>query len=307
MHETSEFYDWRRTMLRRCAYATSLAITLAGRPAAATQDAAAARAQPDLSRIVAIGGAVTETLFALGLGASIVGVDTSSVYPPEATALPQVGYQRNLSAEGILMLRPTVVIVSDDSGPPAVLDQLSEAGVKLLRVPASATLAGARERIVTVGRVTRSESKASALVASLDSRLAAVATAPDPSPRVAFVYARGAGTLTVAGRSNAADEMIHLAGGRNSITSFEGFRPLTSEALVEAAPDVLLFTTRGLESIGGVAGARALPGVSLTPAGRDGRIVAMDDLLLLGFGPRTGEAVSSLVKLLRDPSVAARP
>jgi iron complex transport system substrate-binding protein len=115
----------------------------------------------------------------------------------------------------------------------------------------------------------------------------------DP-PKVLFVFAHGAGTWNVAGVGTAADEMIRLAGGRNAATGYAGYRPLTAEAVVAAQPDVILTGSGGLAGRGGQEGLLKVPGVGSTPAGRDRRVVAMDELYLLGFGPRTAEAVREL-------------
>jgi iron complex transport system substrate-binding protein len=118
------------------------------------------------------------------------------------------------------------------------------------------------------------------------------------TPRVLFVYARGAGTMMVAGTETPAEAMIALAGAANAAEGFAGFKPMTAEAVVAAQPDVILMPERGLESLGGADGLLEQPGVALTPAGKNRRIVTMDDLLLLGFGPRLGEAVQTLTTKL---------
>ena len=117
-------------------------------------------------------------------------------------------------------------------------------------------------------------------------------------PKVLFLYARGQGALQVSGRGTAAEAMVTLAGGVSAVTGYEGYTPLTPEAAIAAAPDVLLMPARGLDSVGGIDGLLKAPGVALTPAGQERRIVAMDDLYLLGFGPRLGQAVRDLAVFL---------
>lgn len=248
-------------------------------------------------RIVVVSGGLTESVFALGGGARVVAVDATSTWPPEVGALPQVGFYRQLSAEGVLSVGPDLVIVPDDAGPPGVVDQLRAAGVEVAVLPSAHTVDGARERLRGLGALLDAEERAASLVQSLDQGLAAIQPAGD-RPRVLFVYARGAGTLQVAGRDTAADAMIQLAGGINAVQAWSGFRPLTAEALVAARPDVLLFTDNGLASVGGVDGVLAQPGVRATPAGASRRIVAVDDHLLLAFGPRLAEGVALLARRL---------
>jgi len=257
----------------------------------------------DASRLVALGGSVTETLFALGAGDRLVGVDQSSVYPPEAYALPQLGYFRQLSAEGVLSLNPSLVLAVADSGPVTAIAQLRAAGVPVLLVPSVPSIEGARTKIRTIARAVGLTEAGERLIDGLQADLEKAAALPvdeASAVRILFIYARGSGTLNVSGTGTAADAMIRLAGARNAVEGYEDYRPLTAEATVAAAPDVLLVLTRGLESVGGVDGLLKVPGLGLTPAGRARRVVAMDDALFLGFGPRLGEAVLLLKHLLYD-------
>lgn len=261
-----------------------------GRPVAIT----------DVSRVVAAGGSVTEIVYALGAEASLVGCDASSLHPEAATKLPQVGYVRALSAEGVLSLRPSLVLTLPEAGPPAALAQLRASGTPLLTIPSEATIEGVKRKIQAVAQALDRPAQGEELIRRLDADLAQTRdylAGRSEKPRVMFIYARGQGAANVAGRDTAAAEMIRLAGGVNAF-DFEGYKPLTAEAAVAAAPDVILLPSRGLESSGGVAGVLAMPGVRQTPAGRNQRIIAMDDLLLLGFGPRTGQGVLELARLL---------
>lgn len=257
-----------------------------------------APSQPAGRRIVAIGGAVTETVFALGAGAEVVAVDSSSVYPDEVARLPQVGYQRTLSAEGILAQSPDLVIASDEAGPPAVIEQLRSAGVRVERMPAAQTPEQAVARITAIGAAIERPAAALAVRVQREIHAARSRVAPE-GPSFVMVYARGAGTMMVSGRDTAGAAMIELAGGRNATAGFTGWKPLSAEALIEAAPEVIVVPARGLATLGGIDGLLAAPGVAQTPAGRARRIVAFDDLLLLGFGPRLGPAIDDLARQLR--------
>ncbi|OYT70493.1 MAG: hemin ABC transporter substrate-binding protein [Chloracidobacterium sp. CP2_5A] len=254
----------------------------------------------DVSRVVAAGGSVTEIVYALGAEAALVGCDASSLYPEAAAKLPQVGYVRALSAEGVLSLRPSLVLTLPEAGPPDALAQLRASGTPVLIVPSETSLEGVKRKIRAIAQALDRQAQGEELVRRLDVDLAAARNYLDgcpEKPKVMFIYARGQGVAQVAGRDTAAAEMIRLAGGVSAF-DFEGYKPLTAEAAVAAAPDVILLSSRGLESSGGVAGVLAMPGVKQTPAGRNQRIVAMDDLLLLGFGPRAGQGVLELARLL---------
>jgi iron complex transport system substrate-binding protein len=250
-------------------------------------------------RIVSIGGPVTETVYALGAGDEVVATDTSSVYPDAATKLPQVGYQRTLTAEGILAQQPDLVIVSADAGPPAALEQLRTAGVTVAVMPPALTPAAAAARIEAIGAALGRDAPAKDLAARLRrDAAAAIARVGHASPTAVLVYARGAGTLLLAGDETAGSAILALAGARNGATGFTGFKPLSAEALIAAAPDVIVVPSRSLAGLGGEAGLLALPGVSDTPAGKTKRIVAIDDQLLLGFGPRLPQAIDELSRRL---------
>jgi iron complex transport system substrate-binding protein len=245
---------------------------------------------------------VTEIVFALCAEKQIIGVDTSSLYPAAGVKdLPKVGYQRQLAAEGILALKPTLILGTAQAGPATTLEQLRNSGVTVLILPSEESVVGAKAKITGIAKALRKDKEGAALVAVLDADLAkadALLKKATSKPKVMFIYARGAGTVQVAGTKTSAHEMILLAGGVNAVTGYEGYKPLTAEAAVAAAPDVLLLLSLGLESVGGNDGLLKLPGLDQTPAGQNKRIAAMDDLYLLGFGPRTGEAVLDLVELL---------
>lgn len=246
-------------------------------------------------RIVAIGGPITETVYALGGGAEVVATDTSSVYPAETATLPKVGYQRLLNAEGVLAQRPDLVIASDDAGPPAALQQIRAAGVAVEIMPAARTIDEAAARVLAVGKAIDRPAQ------PLAARVQASARAVRPSTKgtkFMLVYARGGGTMMVSGTNTPAAAMVELAGGVNAFTEFDGFKALSPEAMIAAAPEVIVIPTRGLESIGGAAGLLAAPGVAETPAGKARRIVAIDDLLLLGFGPRLALGIEELATRL---------
>lgn len=252
-------------------------------------------------RIVPLGGPVTETVYALGAGDLVVGTDTSSVYPEAATKLPQVGYQRALAAEGILSLKPDLVLATDEAGPASVLEQLRTAGVRLVLVPSEHSVAGAEAKVraiaAALNQAETGEKLAATIAREADAARAWIEKTPT-HPAVLFLYARGGATMNVSGRGTAADAMINLAGAHNAVTGYDGYKPLTAEAAVAAAPDFILTLDRGLASVGGKERLLTQPGLAVTPAGQNKRIVALDDLYLLGFGPRTGTAILDLARAL---------
>lgn len=250
-------------------------------------------------RVVSVGGAVTEIVFGLGLSDRIVAVDSTSRYPDETATKPKVGYMRQLGAEPILALNPSLVLAVEDAGPPEALDQIREAGVPVILVPDKSSPEGVIEKIALVAETLGAPEKgqaflrrfrteireASTLVASVISR-----------PRVLFLLTVGGGAPLAAGLNTSAAGIIELAGGINVVDAFEGYRPLSPEAAVAAAPEVILMTEQSLSALGGEEGLHGIPEIALTPAGQQGRVVAMDGLLLLGFGPRTAVAITQLAR-----------
>jgi iron complex transport system substrate-binding protein len=294
---------------RRSALA-ALALAL---PAAAPWLAAlpfAARAQPVPAvprRIVCVGGALTEIIWLLGAGRELVGVDTTSLHPAEARALPSVGYARALSAEGVLSLTPNLLLATRDAGPPAVVQQLKAARVAMHVVEIAHSLEGVRAAVrqvaMLVGREAQGERLAAQLAAdgaAAERHVAALAgrRASRAAPRVLFVLSHSMAQVRIAGRQTAADAVLTLAGGANAFADVNGYKPLTPEAAVAAAPDIILTTDQGLNAAGGIDGLLKAPGLAATPAGRARRVVSLDALLLLGFGPRLPQAVAQLADRL---------
>lgn len=253
----------------------------------------------DTSRIVTLGGPLTEITYALGMGDAVVGTDRSSLYPEAVQALPRLDVYRQTSPEGVLSLTPTLVVALEGTGPAGVIEQIESAGVPVVVLPEATSLDEAVARIERLGAIYGMESAADSVATRLRTEVQAAETMqPDAAPRALFVYARGAGMVLVSGTDNDIDAVLELAGAENAVTAFEGFRPLTAEAVAEAAPEVIVLPRRGLESLGGIDGLLSQPGLRQTPAGQARRVIPIDDGLLLGFGPRTGEGVQDLAQRL---------
>lgn len=260
------------------------------------------------SRIISVGGTLTEIVYAVGVDERLVGADTTSVWPEAARDLPKVGYQRALSAERVLSLKPTLVLATIHAGPPAVMDQLRAAGVTLLIVNGDPTVKAARQRIESVARALDRAQVGEAIVKCLSvgldvlqQQLAIV----NKKPRVLYLAAHGQRTPLAAGRETAADAIVQLAGGKNAVTGYSGYQPLTPEAAVAAQPDVILVSEQEAERLGGIETLRQTPGLALTPAGKNRRVVSMDGLYLLGFGPRLGAAAHDLAAALHPATKLA--
>lgn len=250
------------------------------------------------ARVVSVGGAITETVFALGEGKRVVGVDATSRFPDEVTKLPQVGVHRAVSVEGVLSLAPDLVLLAEDSAPPVTVEQLRSAGTRVVVVPREPSVEGVRRSIRVVAEALGKEAAGEALIAEMTRALEGLVPPKSKKrPRVVYVYS-GSGSLHVAGRDTAADAIVTLAGGENAVTGYTGYRPLNAEALIAARPDVILFPARSLGALGGVEGVLRVPGVALTPAGKNKRVFPVDDSVALSFGPRLAEGIALVQRLV---------
>lgn len=243
-------------------------------------------------RIVSLATGVGETLVALGVGDRVVGRDETSEVPSEADVVTQA---HNVSAERVIALDPDLVIVDARTTPPEALQQIEASGARIVEVPEAWTLADMSPRTQAIAEAIGVDP--TPLLATLPAPETTSAS-PD-APRVAFLYLRGTSAVyLLGGQGSGADALIAAAGGvdAGAEAGLAAFTPLTAEALVDLDPDVLLVMTGGLESVDGMEGLLALPGVAQTTAGRERRVIAVDDEVLLSYGPRTG----ALIELLRE-------
>jgi heme transport system substrate-binding protein len=252
-------------------------------------------------RIVTLGGSLTEIVYALGAESQLVGVDQSSSYPPAAAQLPQVGYYRNFSVEGVIGLTPTLILASDQAGPPEALKHLQQLGPRVVILPAAPTVDALEQRIRGAAKALALTPRGEQLIARLRSALTPLGV--KEKPRTLLLMGRDS-QLQGAGANTAADSILQLTGAVNVLAAQQGYKPLSPEALVTLAPEVIVSTRMTVETLGGRDKLLAAPGIALTPAAQQNRIVIMDDLLLLGFGPRLPEALRELRAGLAQPARA---
>lgn len=260
------------------------------------QAGAPAQTPAPAGRLVSLSGALTEVVYLLGAERQLVGTDTTSLFPEAAQRTTKVGYVRQLSAEGLLSLRPDSVVGTTEAGPPVVLAQIRQAGVRVSLVTAQHTWTEVLEKVALVGRETGRQAQARALAAKLEAEWGQVrqqvAAAPR-RPRALFVLSHS-GSPMAAGRGTAADALLQFAGLTNVISEFQGYRALTAEALASAAPEVIVNTSQGIEALGGEAAFWKRPEWALTPAFQRKALVSLEASWLLGFGPRLPAAVQTL-------------
>jgi iron complex transport system substrate-binding protein len=259
-----------------------------------------------IERIIPLDGDLAEIVFALGLGANVVATDLSATYPPEADARPEIGYQRALTPEPIATMEPTVLLGTELAGPPEVLDSLRSLGIPVVIVPDPPDASGPATKIRAVGEALGVGRAADRLAASVQAAIddasaaATMAAQRDGRPRVMALYLRGERVQILFGKGSGIDWVIDAAGGIDVGTELgvQESAPITAEALLAAAPDVIMATTTGLESVGGIDGLLAIGGLARTPAGQGRAVVAFEDQYLLGGGPRTADLVRELTAVL---------
>ncbi len=267
-----------------------------------------AEAASQAVRIVSISKQLTEMMFALGLGDKLVGVDLSSTYPPEAQKLPTVGYHRLLNSEGIISLKPTLIMHDGGIAPEEVVTQLKKVGMPLKQYPGSRSIEDAKKLLTQLGEEFHVEAKAKELCEKLDAdmkraseaRAAYAAQHPGEAPKKVVIihFGRVINNYLVVGQKSNATQMLEWAGGVNAITLNEGMKPLSPELIAAAQPDVILATDFGYDRTGGLEKFKELPGVALTPAAKNGKIYRVEEHDFTYFGPRTGENTLKLMELI---------
>lgn len=257
-------------------------------------------------RIVSLSGFLTETLFDLGYGPNIIGRDVTSTFPSDKVSdIENLGHVSQLNTEAILGLNPSIIFLEEAQFNQAKnLPTLESAGIKIVKIPTSTSLNNALtamaeiQKHIDVDPAVANQMKETIQKDSLE--LAALIKDTEEKPRVLFIYARGAGRLMAGGTNTPMEAMIEKAGGQNAIQSFENYKALSPEALVEAAPDVILMFTSGLASLDGKEGLAQITGIPQTTAYQNDRIIAMDGHYLSSFSSRAAKAAIELATQLQN-------
>ncbi|MBQ0751677.1 MAG: ABC transporter substrate-binding protein [Roseovarius sp.] len=287
------------TLTRRVLLAQVALLALAGASLAQEAD-----------RVLSIGGSVTEIVHALGQEHRLVARDTTSTFPPKVTELPDVGYARALSPEGVLSVAPSLILAIEGAGPPDTIEVLAQSGVTFVSIPEAQSADGILAKITAVGAALgvpdRAEALATETRAALDTAAARTSEVPEAArKRVLFILSLQGGRILASGRDTQAAAIIEMAGGINAVTGFDGYKQMTDEAVAEAAPDVILMMDRTGDHAILDEQLFGLPAIRTTPAGAHDSIVRMNGLYLLGFGPRTAGAALDLNRALYGTARAA--
>ena len=246
---------------------------------------------------------MTEIIYLFGEEDRLVGVDLTSNYPAEATELPSVGYVRNLSVEGLLSLQPTLILGEDDMGPPAVLEQLGNAGVQTYAVEERHDVSGIVEKIECVAQILNLEGpEVEAQLNTLNDmadQLDVLNSDGNNPVDVALLLSLNSGAPVAAGDNTSGGGFLRMVGARNVFASVDGWKPVSPEIMAAADPDVIVIPTRGATAMGGASGVAAHPSLRNTTAAKTERVVVIDGMAMLGFGPRTLSTALDFANLLR--------
>lgn len=266
-----------------------------------------------LKRLVCVGGSLTEILYALNLQEHLIAIDTTSTYPMATKRLPNVGYARSLSLEGVLSMRPQLLLVTEDAGPPQVLRQISHAGVQVRVLKADHRYEGLIDRIRAIGFLLGAEARAEKLIKEIHhewqryqqdfdhtlidkNETLAKNERTNKKLKAMFIMAHSPQQVMVAGRGTSAHAIMNYLHLENAFKTLQGYKPLTPESVIAGQADIILLTDQGLQAQGGMQGVLRLPGLLQTPAARHRQIYAREANHLLGFGPRLPSMLYSLAK-----------
>ncbi|ATO57677.1 hemin ABC transporter substrate-binding protein [Bartonella sp. 1-1C] len=255
---------------------------------------------PENARIISIGGALTETIYALGAQDQLVARDSTSIYPQAALKLPELGYMRHLSPEGILSLSPEGILLIEGSGPPSTIEILKKTSIPLVIIPENFSRESVIEKIRLVGKALHREVQATELIKKLNNNFIKndmLLTKITKPKRVLFIFSVQNGGVMVSGTDTAADGMIKLSGGINAVSDYKGYKLLNNEALLNSNPDFILFVNHNGNSTK-IDTILAIPAIQATPAAQNHAIKQIDAMYFLGFGPRTAEASKELINML---------
>tara|TARA_B100001093_G_scaffold500198_1_gene550381 strand:+ start:3366 stop:4235 length:870 start_codon:yes stop_codon:yes gene_type:complete len=246
----------------------------------------------DVSRVTVAGGSITEIIYMIDAEDSIIAVDLTSNFPEIARSHPQIGYVRALSAEGILSLDPTIIIGEDDMGPPAVLEQINRTGVEVAIISEKHNVAGIKSKVMCVAEILNKKAVARELFyAKLNPAIEKLNIASEKvsenQTKAIFILGLQSGSPLIGGMGTSANGLIEMIGAKNALSSFKGWKPVSTESILMAEPDLILISNRGLSAFGDVESLRQHPALALTPAAKNNNIIAMDGMAMLGFGPRT--------------------
>ena len=253
------------------------------------------------ARVITVGAPATEIVFALGAGDSVVATDTTSTRPDPVPSLPKVGYMRQLASEGIISLKPDLIVAVEQSGPDTVLDELSNLGIPVVKLPSLDEMKNLPDAIAVAGKALGRIDAADKLSRKVrDDIVSLDALGGDMRPSIVFLMAVGHGKPLSAGRHTTAAEIIDLIGGSNTMAEFDGFKPVSPEVIASDASDYVLVAQSTIDQLGGIDGVKNHPILGLNKAIANGRILSVSASTILGFGPGSAAEIRDLAAVLNE-------
>tara|TARA_B100001027_G_scaffold40784_1_gene25899 strand:- start:1299 stop:2102 length:804 start_codon:yes stop_codon:yes gene_type:complete len=257
----------------------------------------------DSSKLVIAGGSLTEIVYDLKEEEKLIAVDVTSNYPLDAKSLPSIGYVRALSTEGLLSLSPSLILGENDMGPPLVLDQLKLVGVDIRIIPEDHSVGGIIDKVNCVSKILGTGSnKKNRLKEKLDENINLLKKSQEKifskDTSVMLILNLQGTSPIVAGVATSGDGFIKLLGAKNVMDDFEGWKPVSTESILEKNPDFIIVTKRGMSSFTDEKAFGQHPSLRLTDAAKEQNILAIDGMSMLGFGPRTIETAVTVSKKL---------
>ncbi len=257
----------------------------------------------DPTNIVVAGGSITEILYFIEQENRIIGVDVTSNYPKEAKKLPSIGYVRSLSTEGILSLNPKLILGENDMGPPLVVNQLKEINMDLRIIPEEQTSYGIVDKIKCVASILGCIDSADIRVTNdLMPTIMELETLVDLNEsnkkNVMLILSMQGTSPIVAGRGTSGDNFIKMAGAKNVFDSFEGWKPVSEESIINVNPEFFIIPSRDMHKGSNVKNLTTNPIFINTEAGANKNFIFEDSMAMLGFGPRTIDIALKVAKKL---------
>ena len=259
----------------------------------------------DKSRIIIAGGSLTEIVYFLEAQENIVAVDITSNYPPETSNFPSIGYVRALSTEGVLSLNPTLIMGEEDMGPDLVIEQVTNTGIDLRIIEEDYTLDAITNKILCIARILDIENQGiNKINNSLDEKIASLLTTQKSNKKlnkkVMIILGMDGTSPMIAGSNTSGNGFINLIGGKNIMTSFDGWKPVSAESILDANPDLIIITKRGLTNFGTLEELAKHPSLAFTDAAKNNGMMVIDGMSLLGFSPRTIEVANKVATKLQS-------
>ncbi len=259
---------------------------------------------PNYSRVVALANGSAEIIDSLGLKSILIGRDIAS-NEPALESVPVVTSGHQVVAEKIIALRPDLVIIDSSVGPSQAIATLKKSGIKVESIEEVWTVAGISQKVVAVASLLGVQKSGQLLADEIETTVLGASEKVSGSPRVLFLYLRGGNSIYfVGGKGSGADSLLASIGAVDvgAVANSKPFSPLTAESIISLKPEIILVMSKGLASVGGVSGLLALPGVAQTPAGKESRVISVEDSLLLSFGARTPSLLNKLAAALNEVS-----